>query len=162
MPTKTSEKDWVNEIGKPAYESVKEMVQRLRHCRECDGERCTLTAQQIFAGINIYAPKRRKATEEEIVQYHNAEEAAQAILDDPLSMQVRSDWHAPGEEAPNGEFELLLGTGGPAVRIVGDLDNNEPSNARLEVQNWSKPWMEYHWTDKEVLLDYCRCFYFGD
>ena len=62
-------------------------------------------------------------------------------------------------EADN--YELLLGTGGPAVRIVGDLgEHKEPTSARLEVQDWFKPWTEYsdenH--DDNMLLAYACCF----
>jgi len=162
MSTKTQDTDWADKIGKPSYESIVEMVKRLEHCGECNGEDCQLTAQEIFAGINTYAPKRRKATEEEIKEYHDEEAARQDIDEDPLSLEVRSGWHSPGGEVEEEEFCLLLGTGGPAVRIVGDLDRGEPSGARLEVQDWFKPWTEYIPAEQDVLLTYCRCFYFGD
>ena len=41
------------------------------------------------------------------------------------------------------EFEILLCTGGPACRIVGDLDEScQPSSARIEHQDWGTPWTE--------------------
>lgn len=51
-------------------------------------------------------------------------EAAQTSIDeDPLSVEVRGDWHVPGGEgAKPSEFMILLCTGGPAVRIRGELD----------------------------------------
>ena len=41
----------------------------------------------------------------------------------PLSVLVRSGWYIPGT-APGyaEEFEILLSTGGPACRIIGQLD----------------------------------------
>ena len=61
------------------------------------------------------------------------------------------------------EFCILLTTGGPAVRIRGELDEyNEPRRAWLEVQDWFLPWTEYVCADSDVLLNYARCFYFGE
>lgn len=94
------------------------------------------------------------------------EQARERIEKDPLSVQVRSDWHTPGENPTDagGEYEILLRTGGPACRIVGDLDDScEPHTARIEHQDWGAPWTE-HFPDSEgraVLLAYARCFYFG-
>lgn len=91
------------------------------------------------------------------------EEAEQRIMEDPLSLQVRGDWHSPGEEdSTAAEFELLLGTGGPAVRIIGELSSGEPTRARLQTQDWFLPWTDYIGGDSETLLTYCRCFYFGE
>ena len=65
--------------------------------------------------------------------------------------------------AYDSNIALLLTTGGPAVQIVGELDENqEPKNARLMVQDWFTPWTEYVEADHDVLLDYCRVFYFGE
>jgi hypothetical protein len=90
--------------------------------------------------------------------------AEQMIHEDALSIEVRSGWTTPGEEMTPAEFCILLGTGGPAMRIVGDLDHHgEPSSARLEVQDWGKPWTEYYAGpgSSEVLLTYARCFCFA-
>jgi hypothetical protein len=93
------------------------------------------------------------------------EEAEQMIQEDPLSVQVRSGWHNPGEKAENEEFEILLCTGGPAVRIIGELDeHNEPEWARIEFQDWFTSWMDYSLDseEEEDVLTYCRSFYFGE
>lgn len=92
------------------------------------------------------------------------EEAETRIHEDPLSVRVRSDWREPGEESSEAvEFEILLCTGGPAVRIIGSLAHEEPDTARLEYQDWGTPWTEYGLSSDEtdVLLTYCRQFYFG-
>jgi hypothetical protein len=92
------------------------------------------------------------------------ESALETIQEDPLSVQVRSDWYTPGEEdVKPSEYEILLSTGGPASRILGDLDEyGQPTRARLEVQDWFKPWTEYFDVDHKILLRYAQCFYFGD
>lgn len=88
------------------------------------------------------------------------------ILEDALSVQVRTDWHDVGEEADaDREYCILLSTGGPATRIVGELsDFGEPTTAVLEVQDWGTPWTAWNSDsdDDGVLLQYASCFYFGE
>jgi hypothetical protein len=95
--------------------------------------------------------------------------AHEAILEDPLSVEVRSGWYGVlgGSETGKApaEFNILLCTGGPAVRIIGTLgDHFEPDTARLEHQDWGTPWTEYQLDSdqEEILLAYCRVFYFGE
>jgi hypothetical protein len=99
-------------------------------------------------------------------EYGSAEEAREAIEQDPLSVEVRSDWVEPGAEMTAAEFCILLCTGGPAVRIVGELDDHkQPDRAWVEYQDWFTPWREYHGEhapSQGTLLAYCRCFYFGE
>lgn len=93
------------------------------------------------------------------------EEARQRIQEDPLSIEVRSGWTAPGDGMEAEEFIILLCTGGPAARIVGELDQyKQPARAWLEYQDWFTPWIEYHGenADGAALLTYCQQFYFGD
>ena len=91
------------------------------------------------------------------------DEARDAILEDALSVEVRSDWHTPGSEAENTEYCILLSTGGPASRIVGELNKwSEPVSATLQVQDWGTPWADYREADEDTLLAYAQCFYFGE
>jgi hypothetical protein len=94
----------------------------------------------------------------------DAEDALQEIHGDPLSVEVRSGWQSLGEPLTAAEYCLLLGTGGPAVRIVGTLNaHNEPDSATLETQDWGTPWTEWRGEDDlNVLLTYAQQFYFGD
>lgn len=94
----------------------------------------------------------------------DADAVRQEIQEDPLSVQVRSGWYTPGATPEAEEFEILLCTGGPAVRIIGQLGmHNEPDRARLECQDWFTSWTEaMAGVDGDVLLAYARCFYFGD
>jgi hypothetical protein len=48
--------------------------------------------------------------------------AREAILEDALSVRVRSGWREPGKDADKPEqFEILLCWGGPAARLIGIL-----------------------------------------
>jgi hypothetical protein len=95
-------------------------------------------------------------------------EAAQTRIDeDPLSVEVRGGWHpAGGEGAKPIEFMILLCTGGPAVRIRGELDSySEPEKPRIEYQDWFTPWQTLPGLSNEendALFDYSRQFYFAD
>lgn len=90
------------------------------------------------------------------------DDARQRISEDPLSVEVRSDWASPGEELTPGEFQILLCTGGPAVRIVGELDRGEPCRAWLEYQDWGTPWTQYFGASSDTLCQYARHFFFGE
>lgn len=88
------------------------------------------------------------------------------IEESPLSVQVRGGWHSPGDNdgTEAEEYEILLSTGGPALRIVGDLSGGQPTSARLEYQDWGTPWTEHITTgdDHDALLRWVSVFYFGD
>jgi hypothetical protein len=95
----------------------------------------------------------------------SGEEAREAIQGDALDIQVRAGWRNPSEmnNSPE-EFSILLCTGGPAVRIMGELDDNcEPCRAYLQCQDWGTPWLDcVGIIDQETLLTYCQQFYFGE
>lgn len=142
--------------------SILAMVARLEHCEECDGdEDCDLTDEDIREGLGYGS--QEPITDEMREEYHDRDAAEEAIHDDPLSVEVRSDWQNIGEELTPSEYCILLCTGGPACRIVGDLDG-EPTSARLEYQDWGTPWTELITTgsDHAALLTYARQFYFSD
>lgn len=93
----------------------------------------------------------------------DSEDAREEIQQSPLSLHVRSGWSSPGDEMKAEEFELLLSTGGPALRIRGELNKHgEPDRARLEMQDWGVPWRQYFDVDQSILLEFCRQFYFGE
>jgi hypothetical protein len=116
-----------------------------------------------FACVKALVEALRKAREED--DYDEADNAERRISEDALSIQTRGGWHSPGEENTDEEYEILLCTGGPACRIVGELDRGQPCSARIEFQDWFTPWQK--WLDgpsdeEDILLDYARVFYFGD
>lgn len=146
-------------------EGIKEMMGRLEHADHCHAEEiedcsgCECGAEDVdLQGM-------------ECGEYHDHDAALKAITESPLSVEIRSGWFAPGNlDAAPVEYQILLCTGGPAVRIVGELGNDsEPETARIEYQDWGTPWTEYrgHYsTDKPdveaVLLSYARQFWYGE
>ena len=97
----------------------------------------------------------------------DGQDPAERIHEDPLSVEVRSDWHSPGDgNDKSTEYMILLCTGGPAVRIIGELDEyGQPETAKIEYQDWFTPWVRYANTsseEDETLLTYARQFYYGE
>ncbi len=102
------------------------------------------------------------------------ERALEEIHEDALSVLVRSDWEDSPEKFKAAEYEILLCTGGPAVRIIGDLDEGSPTSARLQHQDWFTAfWLvlplrslrtlqDWSEADEKILLSYANCFYFGE
>lgn len=157
-------------IGRDAYESIAEMVAAL----QCDYDRLEELRDerddwepedndgQTWAEANPDGADELEELEKLAGGCKDADEARQRIEEGALSVDVRSGWAAPGSDMEPEEFCLLLATGGPAVRIIGELDSNcEPHRARLEVQDWFLPWTEYTPADHDVLLAYANCFYYG-
>ena len=153
------------EQAKMQLEGIVQLVNRLNHLQDCNGEDCDLTDQEIYGGINLCYTEGDKATQEEREQYHDEDDLRQTIDEDPLSVQVRSGWANSPSEFEAEEFEILLCTGGPACRIVGELDRGQPDRARLEYQDWFTPWIEYldmTSEERDALLTYAQQFYFGE
>jgi hypothetical protein len=149
--------DSLKETGRCAAASIVEMVAAL----DVDYDRL----DELRAGT----PTGAEAVEmDELAQAagecSSVDEAREVIQEDCLSIEVRADWHAVGDtpDVANGQFVLLLSTGGPASRIRGELSNGEPHRAWLEVQDWGTPWTQYFGIEQNTLLAYARCFYFGD
>ena len=169
----TTEKDWVSEVGKPAYASIAEMVAALGcdydRLEELKDERDSFETAD-YDGKSWEQIKSDDADElAELLAAAGGcadrEHAEQRIQEDALSVEVRSGWVIRGENMVAEEFNILLTTGGPAVRILGELDEHgEPRRAWLEVQDWGKAWTEYFpgTGSQDVLLTYARCFYFGE
>ena len=134
-----------------------------RTMSEEDTKRAEEQAKAQLEGILEMVAALEKAdadgTEEE------RDEARQAINEDALSVEVRSDWHEPGGDSDPGEYCILLCTGGPSVRIIGRLGAySEPESARLQYQDWFTEWQELILSHDEYgdLLTYACCFYFGE
>lgn len=78
-------------------------------------------------------------------------------------MEVRSDWVAVGSKLEPTEYSILLCTGGPAVKVMGQLDEHrEPTTAALYHQDWFTPWILYTEADETVLMKFVSYFYFGE
>lgn len=113
----------------------------------------------------------RKARDEGEAEYEGEmmdEDQIREYMDENiLSLETRSGWGAPScEGAKAEEFKILLCTGGPAVQIIGELNEHlEPESAKIQYQDWFTPWKDYTATDSEEdekLLEYCQSFYYGE
>lgn len=92
------------------------------------------------------------------------DEARQAIDEDALSVEIRSDWVTPGEEMKADNFRIVLCTGGPHVELQGDFDQyGQPDRVYMKYSDWGESG-EYHGEnfDHDALLAYAQCFYFGE
>jgi len=173
--TEMTEPNYAKEQAKAQYESICGMVAAL----EVDYDRLDeLRTNAQAAEANPDDPEdyppldaddqaEYEALQAAAGDCENQDAARDRIQEDPLSVQVRSGWHSPcndrmdERQAPE-EFEILLCTGGPAVRIMGELDEcGQPYRAWLEYQDWGTPWIRYFGADQDALLTYCREFYFG-
>lgn len=162
----TTKSNWVEEVGAPAYAALVERVAAL----ECDYDRLEELGTEYTNNLIDKLIETPEATE--LVELREAagecasrEEAEQRIHEDALSVEVRSGWYIPDGDCPDdsaAEFQILLTTGGPAVRIMGELSDREPWRAWLEVQDWGKPWTQYFKANQDILLAYASCFYFGE
>ncbi len=90
-----------------------------------------------------------------------------AMREAPLSVEIREGWKGPGDGAsldPE-EFRVLLSTGGPALRIKGELNHGEPSRCWLEIQDWGTPWVRMfsqHEYEVNALRWFAGLFYYGE
>lgn len=98
--------------------------------------------------------------------------ARDAITESVLSVEVRSDWYTlDNADHEPAEYRILLTTGGPALQLTGALsEHGEPETAELRMQDWGLPWQAW-WpplqadgepTAAQTLLNFARCFYFGE
>ncbi len=156
MKTKQVEDKWENarSQAQAQFESIREMVENLERADKLRSERDDMDGLW--------------------------EDAQNAIREDALSVEVRTDWYSRSSNisASPVEYRILLCTGGPAVQITGALSaHGEPETARLEMQDWFLPWTEYRphvgigdergrpvidTKAEEILLTYARQFYFGE
>lgn len=92
-----------------------------------------------------------------------AEEEAQESV---LSVMVRDGWRSPGGSAEDGaeEYEVLLTTGGPALRLWGKLGRSGPDEwPHLQWQDWGTPWMEVPLgEEREAVSTFLSAFYFEE
>jgi len=140
------------------------MDEKIEKMLETTGK-CTLSC--LVEMIDGLHEARKDGTTEHEGEQVDEEGMREYIQEDPLEVSVRGGYHSPGDEegAKATEYLILLGTGGPASRIVGDLDQyGEPENARLQVQDWFLPWTDVPTSSEEdeKLLDYASCFFFGE
>ena len=100
-------------------------------------------------------------------QENRIEEITQEVLNSALSLEFRSGWYSSlydrvriGEPE---EFKILLTWGGPALRVIGEIEENYAVNPKLQFQDWGTPWTDLEITEdqQDALNWFCNCFYFG-
>lgn len=124
----------LQEIGKYAMASIREMVEAVREARQKDDDEAIDAAMD-----DIYS-----------------DPLSIEVRDGWRSIGSK--------DSVDKEFKILLSTGGPATQIIGDLDeHDEPCNVKLQSQDWFTPWTTYETEEgeDEILLEYCQqfCFY---
>jgi hypothetical protein len=96
----------------------------------------------------------------------DASDITDRMLESALSVEVRDGWRTPGDRSDGPEeFKILVSTGGPAFRIIGELDQyNQPSNVRAEHQDWGTPWIEVELSneEQEAVDWFTGLFYYGE
>ena len=103
----------------------------------------------------------------EWITIDNLEQLREAVVEAaremPLSVTVRSGWYVPGTaEGKPIEFCILMSTGGPALRIFGELDQYDcPCDPVMQWQDWFQPWQTLEHDNDAALEWFCGCFYFG-
>ena len=97
--------------------------------------------------------------------YKKQEEIKESILNSALSVEFRSGWTSNPNDIELEEFKILLTWGGPALRVIGELNQyKEPENVKMQYQDWGTFWTDFEITEnqQEALNWFCNCFYFGE
>ena len=97
--------------------------------------------------------------------YTDVDAIREMIQESVLSVEVRDGWKSPGSDGDGPEeFEILLTTGGPALRVRGDLGEHcEPTRAYLQYQDWGTPWTDFYTEGcGKIVLAWASNFWFGD
>ena len=156
----------LQDIGKSTYDSIADMVAAL----ECDYDRLEELREwrtnlkecpDTTTPMPGYEAEELAELEEAAGECESRDDAEQRIREDPLSIELAGTWTL-GETPVADKAYILLGTGGPAMRIVCELSDGEPHRAWIQAHDWGTPWTDYIGGDSETLLTYCRCFYFGE
>lgn len=129
------EKNHARDQAAAQYENMVDMLADLEHAQECDeqDEQCPSNENN-----------------------HDEEKARQAIEEDALEVATGQDFNGTRT------YMILLCTGGPAVRIIGELDEfDNPDTAIMQYQDWGTPWTEFRPAEQSTLLSYAQNFYFG-
>ena len=104
-----------NEYAKRAIDTIRDDLDAYEHAQQCVTEGCRRGSETRKSG------QHRVLRHNNPEAWHDPEIARATILQDPLSVQVRSGWCSPGSGPGSPEeYEILLATGGPAARIIGE------------------------------------------
>ena len=134
--------------------NIKQAVERLRHSTgECEYDK-----------LECNAGAKGGETYDNAIEYHDDDKAREAVEHDALSVEVRTGWYTPIQKAEVSEYQILLAWGGPAVKICGQLEDNQPVSATLQYQDWGTEWtdLDIDSEAEDALISYAQCFYFGE
>lgn len=108
-------------------------------------EKTQFAANLEFANFLTYAPDELK-------------EAQKEDSDGVDALEIATGKDFDGTKT----FMILLGTGGPAMRIIGELNEyGEPITAKYQYQDWFTEWTTAEGSeDNEIVLQYAREFSF--
>jgi hypothetical protein len=171
----TTKERTLQDIGRCAAESIAEMIaalgcdydrlEELRDARDNWPAAPDPASRAVWSQWALAVPDEAEelaSLEEQTGGCGSREDAEQRIHEDPLSLELSGTWQ-PGDKPVADKAILLLGTGGPAVRLVVDLNEyGEATCAYLQVQDWGTPWTDVFYNGGDTLLEYARCFYYGE
>lgn len=110
---------------------------------------------------NLYA----KYMEASITSDAAADEVAEEAQELALSVQVQSGWQTPGQQLSPEEGCILLTTGGPALRLLVELDvDAAPCGVELQWADWGTPWQCFPLTEAEdqAMAWFAEQFWYGE
>ena len=109
----------------------------------------------------------RKTSYDALIE-KNMHSAADAIVDElrdmPASVRIRSGWENYASKFRPDQFWLELSGGGPATRIIGELDNHaEVYSVQAQHQDWFEPWTDLVLDEQEekAVKWFASLFYYG-
>ncbi len=125
--------------------------------------------ENITSLYHAYRKLSRGEAEEVEVEgnrFDSEEELLEYCTELPLGVSVRGTWHAPGDTETAivpVAYQVLLTTGGPGLRLIGDLDSDRiPVSVRVEYCDWGVPWTEWTgYADEEALLWFVELFWWA-
>lgn len=131
-------------------------------------EREFFKKEELHAELVVWEQENKEEWEElaEIAgDYEDQDAVREAMHNNALSCETRTDWSSNPEDNEPAEFRILICFGGPTVEIQGELgEYGEPSSAWIQYQDWGTPMTRLLISpdDEESLLTYCSVFYFGN
>jgi hypothetical protein len=158
-----------NRHASSAIASMRDDLDALHHAEECNGT--AANGKPCKRGSEVKRGKLKDGTKytqdrhNNPEAWHDEDQARQVIEDGHYGIQVRGDWHSPGEQdSEASEYIVILGGGGPAMRVTGDLDRGQPTSARYEYQDWFTSWTKAETTREQdkTLLEWVSILYFGE
>ena len=94
-----------------------------------------------------------------LATYEDNEEAREQLEEMPLAVSLQSI-NVGAQECT---WSILLGTGGPADRVLVTTDySGDVESAEYQFQDWFQPWTEASEQDAELVEKFARVFYFDD